>query len=93
MRAPPSKRELDLLRHNIIPFRITDIEYIQKIVDAFAYSDERVSYSVKAVADAFKLLKRDEMPTRNQLRGLDAHAYKQMRRIIARALRYYDSHS
>ncbi|KAG7432485.1 hypothetical protein Forpi1262_v006904 [Fusarium oxysporum f. sp. raphani] len=64
----PSKHELDLLRHNIIPFRITDVECIQKTIDAFAYSDERVSYSVKAVADAFKLLKRDEVPTRYQLR-------------------------
>ncbi|RKK77894.1 hypothetical protein BFJ69_g5891 [Fusarium oxysporum] len=64
----PSMRDLDLLRHNIIPFRITDVECIQKTIDAFAYSDERVSYSVKAVADAFKLLKRDEVPTRDQLR-------------------------
>ncbi|KAJ4076617.1 hypothetical protein NW761_012697 [Fusarium oxysporum] len=64
----PSMRELDLLRHNIIPFRITDVECIQKTIDAFAYSDERVSYSVKSVADAFKLLKRDEVPTRYQLR-------------------------
>ncbi|TXB99189.1 hypothetical protein FocTR4_00012477 [Fusarium oxysporum f. sp. cubense] len=63
----PSKHELDLLRHNIIPFRITDVECIQKTIDAFAYSDERVSYSVKAVADAFRLLKRDEVPTRDQL--------------------------
>ncbi|KAG6986167.1 hypothetical protein FocnCong_v004622 [Fusarium oxysporum f. sp. conglutinans] len=37
----PSMRELDLLRHNIIPFRITDVECIQKTIDAFAYSDER----------------------------------------------------
>ncbi|EXL74912.1 hypothetical protein FOPG_10025 [Fusarium oxysporum f. sp. conglutinans race 2 54008] len=80
----PSMRELDLLRHNIIPFRITDVECIQKTIDAFAYSDERVSYSVKSVADAFKLLKRDEVPTRYQLRELDARACKQMLRIIAR---------
>ncbi|WKT48467.1 hypothetical protein QSH57_013397 [Fusarium oxysporum f. sp. vasinfectum] len=80
----PSKHELDLLRHNIIPFRITDVECIQKTIDAFAYSDERVSYSVKSVADAFKLLKRDEVPTRYQLRELDARACKQMLRIIAR---------
>ncbi|KAF6518679.1 hypothetical protein HZS61_017053 [Fusarium oxysporum f. sp. conglutinans] len=65
----PSMRELDLLRHNIIPFRITDVECIQKTIDAFAYSDERVSYSVKSVADAFKLLKRDEVPTRYQLQS------------------------
>ncbi|RKL47880.1 hypothetical protein BFJ70_g2247 [Fusarium oxysporum] len=80
----PSKHELDLLRHNIIPFRITDVECIQKTIDAFAYSDERVSYSVKAVADAFKLLKRDEVPTRDQLRELDARACKQMLRIVSR---------
>ncbi|KAM5508944.1 hypothetical protein FOXYSP1_11910 [Fusarium oxysporum f. sp. phaseoli] len=80
----PSKRELDLLRHEIIPFRITDVECIQKIIDGFAYSGESVRYSVKAVSDAFKLLNRDEVPTRNQLRGLDARACKQMRRIIAR---------
>ncbi|RKK15380.1 hypothetical protein BFJ65_g11913 [Fusarium oxysporum f. sp. cepae] len=80
----PSKHELDLLRHNIIPFRITDVECIQKTIDAFAYSDERVSYSVKAVADAFRLLKRDEVPTRDQLRELDARACKQILRIVAR---------
>ncbi|KAF5644470.1 hypothetical protein F52700_2469 [Fusarium sp. NRRL 52700] len=82
----PTMRELELLRHNIIPFRITDLECIQKVLDAFAYSDERVGVGlyVKDVADALKVLRKDEEPTEDQLRELDARACKRMLRMVAR---------
>ncbi|KAF4414967.1 hypothetical protein FACUT_13801 [Fusarium acutatum] len=82
----PSMRELELLRHRIIPFRITDVECIQKAIDGFAHSDERLGVGryVKAVSDAFKLLKRDEVPNGDQLRDFDARACKQMLRMAAR---------
>ncbi|KAF5603653.1 hypothetical protein FPCIR_1250 [Fusarium pseudocircinatum] len=69
----PTSRELQLMRHNIIPFRITDVECIQKAIDGFAYSDVRLGVGryVKAVSDAFKVLKRDEVPATDQLREFD----------------------
>ncbi|KAG5752326.1 hypothetical protein H9Q72_011789 [Fusarium xylarioides] len=82
----PTMRELELLRHNIIPFRITDVECIQKTIDGFSGYDERlgVGRTVKAISDIFKELKTDKVPTTDQLREFDARACKQMLRMAAR---------
>lgn len=81
----PLEYERTLIQGNILPFKMADLDCMKKAIDELALSDDgRVGYPVKAISDAFKALKRDEVPTRDQLREFDARACKQRLRKMKR---------
>ncbi|PCD30465.1 hypothetical protein AU210_010146 [Fusarium oxysporum f. sp. radicis-cucumerinum] len=71
----PSSGERAQLRQRIVPFQGKDLEVIKKAIDDLASTSRRMDLSVEDVHAAFKFVgHRGELPSKLQLRELDARA-------------------
>ncbi|KAG5821634.1 hypothetical protein H9Q74_000011 [Fusarium xylarioides] len=81
-----SDYEKDLLQRKVFPFKMADLDCIKQAIDGLASSDDvRVGYSVKTMSDAFKVLKSDEVPARDQLHNRSRATTRDLQRDADRS--------